>query len=172
MKYKYFVLDKENDVTIKSTKSFDTVYKTCGYRKNIDFTMLHSWASVELDNHFISVSLWGKHVGKTNNINNSNLLKNVMTNTIYGNVVFVFTYDENIFSDINMSHWNTFKEKYLETSAPTFSESEYTFDEDTESDCDNTSIEEGDENIKPETINMKVSNELKYEPYYVSSDEE
>ena len=102
MKYKYFVLDKENNVTIKSTKSFDTIYKTCGYRKSTDFVILHTWDIIEIGDKMLSVSLWGKCVGKANNINSSEILKN-MAKKIYGSVVFVFSYDENVISDIDLT---------------------------------------------------------------------
>ena len=113
MKYKYFVLDKENNVTIKTTKSFDTLYKTCGYRKNTDFNILHKWDNIDLNDKQLSVSLWGKLIGKRNNVNDADNLKYIINKTIYGPVVFVFTYDENTLSDVNMSTWNEFTETYL-----------------------------------------------------------
>lgn len=180
MKYKYFVLDKENNVTIKSTKSFDTIYKTCGYRKSTDFVILHTWDSIEISDKMLSVSLWGKDTGKANNINSSEILEN-MTKKIYGNVVFVFSYDENMISDIDMSHWCEFKENHVNTPQTPCSESDYTFDEELENVCDSESIENfvDDEAYNNENIdeglykNDKIgSKELTYEPYYVSSDDE
>ena len=77
MKYKFFVLDKENSVIIKSTKSIDTLYKTCGYRKSTDFKILKSWNDINIDKKIFSITLWGKNNGKSNNINNTSIIKNI-----------------------------------------------------------------------------------------------
>tara|TARA_X000000368_G_scaffold187965_1_gene148247 strand:- start:393 stop:923 length:531 start_codon:yes stop_codon:yes gene_type:complete len=176
MKYKYFVLDKENCVTIKSTKSLDTLYKTCGYRKNTDFVVLRAWENIDLSDKVVSVSLWGKYVGKSNNINDAPMLKTIMSKTVYGHVVFVFTYDPDIFADIDMNIWEEFKEKYLLPSINNCCESDYTFEEEMDH-CDSDENEETNQkNIEKYPVEQlsieNTSNELTYEPYYVCSDEE
>lgn len=171
MKYKFIVLDKENNVTIKSTKSLDTLYKTCGYRKDIDFINLNTWNNVMIDNKKISVTLWGKSNGKINNINNSHIIKQLMNKNIYGIVVFVFKENENIFENIDMNIWETFKDQVIKLQPNIHSDSEYTFDnEDNYDEYDSMSNDDIGEDFssKKETVN----NELTYEPYYISSDDE
>lgn len=177
MKYKYFVLDKENNITIKTTKSFDTVYKTCGYRKNTDFDVLRTWDNIEVCDKLLSVSLFGKQVGKGTNANNAEILKTLINKTIYGPVVFVFTYDPDIFVDIDMSIWKSFLEIYLQPTIQEASESEYTFEEeldDSDIEEHNDSINESNEVVYDKGLSgcIEMSNELTYEPYYISSDNE
>ena len=154
----------------------DTLYKTCGYRKNTDFVILRSWDNIDLSDKCLSVALWGKYVGKSNNINDTPILKTIMSKNVYGQVVFVFTYDPDIFADVDMNIWEEFKEKYLLPSVNNCSESEYTFEEELDN-CDSDENEDvNDENIDKQEFHQQstenTTNELTYEPYYVCSDEE
>ncbi len=171
MKYKFIVLDKENNVTIKSTKSIDTLYKTCGYRKDTDFIKLNTWEDIVINESTLSVSLWGKSGGKSNNVNNSVFIKQIISKPVYGTVVFVFEDESDVYPDIDMGTWENFKEHFAAVPPVECSESDYTFDND--NDNDNEEIvncnSADDDSIDYEHSNC---NELTYEPYYISSDDE
>ena len=169
MKYKFIVLDKDNNVTIKSTKSTDTLYKTCGYRKNTDFIKLNTWENIVINESALSVSLWGKSGGKSNNINNSVFLKQIISKPVYGTVVFVFEGESDVYPDIDMGIWEIFKEYVVVAPAVECSESDYTFDNDNDNEdiADCNSVDD-----EPIDYGHSKCNELTYEPYYISSDGE
>ena len=110
----------------------------------------------------LSVALWEKYVGKSNNINDTPILKTIMSKNVYGQVVFVFTYDPDIFADVDMNIWEEFKEKYLLPSVNNCSESEYTFEEELDN-CDSDENEDvNDENIdKQEFHQQSTENTMK-----------
>ena len=174
MKYKFFVLDKENSVIIKSTKSIDTLYKTCGYRKSTDFKILKSWNDINIDKKIFSITLWGKNNGKSNNINNTSIIKNIQNDVVYGTVVFVFYLNSEIYKDIDMMLWDKFTERVSNYSYNTCSESDFTFDNDNEDDEEYEEEPKNTDEIAYDN-NSKIialGAELTYEPYYLSSGDE
>lgn len=165
MKYKFIVLEKDGEVSIKSTKSIDTLYKTCGYRKNSDFITLNNWEDITINNVVYSISLWGKNVGKNNNVNDSDFIKHCFTQPIYGSVVFVFMCGLSICEDVNIELWEEFKNQINQCSISNDvnSDSDYTFDDDNE--CNSV------ENNGKENDNKLITNELTYETYLFSEED-
>lgn len=170
---KCFVLDKEHNVIVKSTNSYDTLYKACGYRKNINFEFIISWEDITLNGIVFSVQMWAKTAGKTNTLND---ISNICTldHPVYGPCCFIFLKKNEIFNEIELHHWYSFLEYINETvekSKPDKAEITTADDIDSESECE---IEETDhESLSSgENVVEKKTNELDYEEYYFSSDDE
>jgi len=95
--------------------SYDTLYKKGGFINNDNFYNIHTWNGLNVNGiAYDSVSIWGKLVGKSNNINKYVLPVPLNNHKLFGACVIVHSNADKILS-IDSSQWNDIYESLSKT---------------------------------------------------------
>ena len=96
--------------------SYDTLYKKGGFINNDNFSNIHTWNGLNVNGIvYDSVSIWGKLVGKSNNVNKYVLPVPLNNHKLFGACVIVHSNADKILS-IDSSQWNDISESLSKTS--------------------------------------------------------
>lgn len=99
--------------------SFDTLYKKGGFINNDNFSKIYTWDGLCVNSiTYNSVSIWGKLVGKSNNINKFVLPMPLNNHKLFGACIVVHSNTDDKILSIDANQWKTIYES-LSTSTST-----------------------------------------------------
>ena len=99
--------------------SFDTLYKKGGFINNDNFSKIYTWDGLCVNGiTYNSVSIWGKLVGKSNNINKFVLPTPLNNHKLFGACIVVHSNTDDKILSIDANQWKTIYES-LSTSTST-----------------------------------------------------
>jgi hypothetical protein len=88
---KIILVDKTGilkEINVSSKFDVEELYKKCGFKKQDDFGIQHSW-SVKMDTKKVVVSVYAKTIGKANNENKYEFPPPIDTELFFGNICIV-----------------------------------------------------------------------------------
>ena len=99
--------------------SLDTLYKKGGFINNDNFSKIHTWDGIHVNGDiYNSVSIWGKLVGKSNNINKFLLPTPLDKHKLFGACIVVHSDAEKILS-IDANQWKNIYDSLSSSSSST-----------------------------------------------------
>ncbi len=91
--------------------SFDTLYKKGGFINNDNFSKIYTWDGLCVNGvTYNSVSIWGKLVGKSNNINKFVLPTPLNNHKLFGACIVVHSNTDDKILSIDANQWKTIYE--------------------------------------------------------------
>lgn len=91
--------------------SFDTLYKKGGFINNDNFSKIYTWDGLCVNSiTYNSVSIWGKLVGKSNNINKFVLPMPLNNHKLFGACIVVHSNSDDKILSIDANQWKTIYE--------------------------------------------------------------
>ena len=91
--------------------SFDTLYKKGGFINNDNFSKIYTWDGLCVNGiTYNSVSIWGKLVGKSNNINKFVLPTPLNNHKLFGACIVVHSNTDDKILSIDSNQWKTIYE--------------------------------------------------------------
>ena len=99
--------------------SFDTLYKKGGFINNDNFSKIHTWSGMCVNGFtYNSVSVWGKLIGKSNNVNKFVLPIPLNNHKLFGACIVVHSNSDKMLS-IDANQWKTIYDSLSSTSTST-----------------------------------------------------